>query len=163
MRANGKDVSNLYEAAMEVITEAVLITEAELQSPGPFIVYANPAFEVMTGYSTDELIGMTPRILQGPATDPVVLAKLRTELETHATFQGESVNYRKDGAPFLVEWLISAIRNEAGGVAYWVAAQRDITKLRASADHQRAVHADLLGRIKQTTKAIERLLIPPAK
>ncbi|MGE5900335.1 PAS domain-containing protein, partial [Klebsiella pneumoniae] len=67
--------------------DAVLITEAEpFDEPGPSIIYVNEAFTKMTGYTAEEVIGKTPRILQGPASDKKALAKLGKALrnwETH--------------------------------------------------------------------------------
>ena len=54
---------------LEAMTESVLVTTTELDRPGPLIVYVNPAFERMTGWSRDEVLGQSPRILQGPKTD----------------------------------------------------------------------------------------------
>ena len=56
-------------AAIEAAAEGILITTAELDAPGPTIVYVNPAFERITGWSKSEAVGQTPRILQGPKTD----------------------------------------------------------------------------------------------
>ena len=57
--------SRLLESAVEFSNEAVLITTAQIDLPGPIIVFANPAFARMSGYAVGELIGKTPRILQG--------------------------------------------------------------------------------------------------
>ena len=66
--------------------DAVILTSADLALPGPRILYANPAFCQMTGYSVDELVGQTPRILQGAETDPSVLKALRESLKRKETF-----------------------------------------------------------------------------
>ncbi|WP_294392067.1 PAS domain-containing protein [uncultured Sphingomonas sp.] len=158
MRVGGKNVPGLCEAALTAITEAVVITEAVLTRPGPTIVYVNPAFEAMTGYAADEVIGRTPRMLQGRATDRDVLDRLREGLEQHGYFHGEAINYRKDGTPYVVEWVISAIRGEDDDVTHWVAAQRDITVHRASADHQRALYADVVQQIRSTTSKLRDLV-----
>ncbi|MBL7406405.1 PAS domain-containing protein, partial [Escherichia coli] len=78
--------------------EAVLITSADLDAPGPYIEYANPAFTRMTGYEVREAIGRSPRFLQGPQTDAAVLDRMRAALKAGVAFQGEAVNYRKDGS-----------------------------------------------------------------
>src|SRR4030095_14308717 len=66
----------LLNTAIEQSSESVMITTAQLDRPGPQIVYVNPAFTKMTGYAPEEVIGKTPRILQGPKTDRAVLARL---------------------------------------------------------------------------------------
>ena len=67
-------------AAVEASGEAILITSAELNEPGPRIEYANPAFMRMTGYAAPEILGRTPRLLQGPETERAVLDRMRETL-----------------------------------------------------------------------------------
>ncbi|KFZ28039.1 hypothetical protein IDAT_10615 [Pseudidiomarina atlantica] len=117
----------LFELAVEQTFDSVLITTAELDLPGPQIVYANNAFCERTGYSRAELMGQTPRILQGPLTDRKVLKRLRQNLEQGVRFEGATINYRKDGTPYIVHWSISPMRNEADEITHFVSVQRDIT------------------------------------
>ncbi|PEN08518.1 hypothetical protein CRI93_05275 [Longimonas halophila] len=120
---------NLLAKAVEQLNEAVLITEAEpLDPPGPPIVYVNPAFEEMTGYTFNEAKGKTPRILQGPETDRAVLEVLRAHLERGQPWEGETVNYRKDGTPYTVQWNIAPVRNEEDTCTHWVSVQQDVTE-----------------------------------
>jgi PAS domain S-box-containing protein len=67
---------------------------------GPKIEYVNPAFTRMTGYAADEVLGRTPRLLQGPGTDRTVLDRMRASLVAGEPFQGEAINYRKDGSTY---------------------------------------------------------------
>ncbi len=111
--------------------EAVLVTEAgPLDGPGPRIVYANEAFEAMTGYREEEVLGRTPRVLQGPETEEEVLGSLRAALEAGEQWQGETVNYRKDGTPYVVQWNVAPVTGEGGEVQHWVSVQRDVTEER---------------------------------
>ncbi len=61
--------ADLLEAAMQHVDESVLISTTQLDPPGPQTVYANEGFYRMTGYTAEEVVGKTPRILQGPKTD----------------------------------------------------------------------------------------------
>lgn len=122
------ELDRLVAAAFRYAKESVLITEARLEKPGPRILYANFGFETITGYSSEEVIGKTPRILQGPKTDRAVLDRLVRQLSAGEHFLGETVNYRKDGTPFWLEWQISPVRNESGDVTHFVALQRDVTE-----------------------------------
>ncbi len=81
----------------------------------------------MTGYTAEEIIGKTPRILQGPRTDKTVLSRLRQDLESGEVFEGEAINYRKDGNEFDLEWQIAPIRDAGGTITHFLALQRDIT------------------------------------
>ncbi|MGN6625395.1 MAG: PAS domain-containing hybrid sensor histidine kinase/response regulator [Tepidisphaeraceae bacterium] len=117
----------LLKAAVESANDAVIITEALLELPGPRIEYVNPAFTRMTGYTAEEALGKTPRMLQGPQTDRALLRTLRDDLLHRRSFHGETINYRKDGTPYHVEWRITPLFDENGEVAKWVAIQRDVT------------------------------------
>jgi PAS domain S-box-containing protein len=122
----------LLAEALEQADESVLITEAEpLSEPGPRIVYANSAFEEMTGYDRKEIVGKTPRILQGPDTDRKTLDSLRAALEAGQRWSGETVNYRKDGSTYAVEWNVAPVLDGDGTISHWVSVQRDVTKERA--------------------------------
>jgi PAS domain S-box-containing protein len=125
----------MLSKAINQAQEAVLITEARpLEDPGPRISYVNEAFEDMTGYTEEEVLGKTPRILQGPETDREVLDSLRAALEAGQTWEGETVNYRKDGTPYLVQWDISPVVGEDGDIERWVSVQRDVSERRRRED-----------------------------
>jgi len=117
----------LLGSAVEQSKESIVITDAELDLPGPKIIFVNPAFTQMTGYTAGEAIGKTPRILQGPRTDKAVLARLRQNLQRGEAFAGEAINYRKDGKEFDLEWQIAPLRDASGIITHFVAIQRDIT------------------------------------
>jgi len=117
--------------AVQQAKEAVIITEAEpLGEPGPRIEYVNEAFEAMTGYAEEEILGETPRILQGPETSREVLDSVREALEAGEEWEGEATNYRKDGTPYQVQWNIAPVRKEDGEITRWVSVQRDVTDQR---------------------------------
>lgn len=128
--APGVDQLRLAQQALAQIRESVVITDAELDEPGPKIVYVNEAFTRMTGYRPEEVIGKSPRILQGPKTTRRTLDRLRAQLEKGEAFEGEDVNYRKDGSEFQIKWYIEPIRDKSGKIVYFVAVQRDVTESR---------------------------------
>lgn len=111
----------------EQIYNPILITDAQLDPPGPRILYANQAFSRLTGYELGELLGKTPRILQGEKSDRAVLDRLKATLKRGEFFQGHTVNYRKDGSPYWVEWNISPILDASGTTTHYYAVQHDIT------------------------------------
>lgn len=125
-----KQLLRLLGAAVEQSAEAIVITDTELDLPGPRFLFVNPAFTRMTGYSAAEAIGNTPRILQGPASDRATLRRLRETLSRGETFAGETVNYRKDGTTFDLEWQVTPLRNSSGAITHFLGLQRDITQRR---------------------------------
>jgi PAS domain S-box-containing protein len=113
---------------LEEMTESVLVTTTELDRPGPLIIYVNPAFERMTGWSREDVLGKSPRILQGPKTDPSIFKDMRDLLNRGEPWQGQTINYRKDGSEFVMEWSIVPIRDDHGKLHRYLAVQRDVTE-----------------------------------
>ena len=141
----------LFRHAVESAYDAILITTPGLDEPEPTIEYVNPAFERMTGWSKEEAIGQSPRILQGPRTERALLDRLRKDLAEKQAFHGEGINYRKDGTAYPVEWNISAVRDPDGTIRHWLAIQRDTT------DRQRTTE-ELEHRVEERTRELEGFL-----
>ena len=127
-RKRTEESLRLLSSAVKQSKESIMITEAQLDLPGPKIIFVNPAFTEMTGYTAGEVLGLTPRLLQGPRTDRAVLERLRRNLEEGDAFAGETINYRKDGTEFDLEWQIAPLRNASSAITHFVAIQRDITE-----------------------------------
>lgn len=104
----------------------VLITDKNLAFPGPNILFAAGDTVALTGYERSELIGKTPRILQGPWTDRRKLMELRLTCENNECYEGSLVNYRKDGTPFVMGLAISPIIIN-GSTRYYFSIQSDVT------------------------------------
>ncbi len=119
--------SAFFREALRQCREAIVITDARLDPPGPTILFINDAFERLTGYHATEIVGASPRILQGPGTDPAVLRQLREQLARGEDFLGTTLNYRRDGGEFYLEWSIRAIRDENGDITHYISLQRDVT------------------------------------
>jgi two-component system cell cycle sensor histidine kinase/response regulator CckA len=120
----------LLNSAVLQSNDSILITDEQLDFPGPKIIFINHAFTKMTGYTSNDVIGKTPRVLQGPHTDKSVLERLRQNLNNGDIFKGEAIMYRKDGTEYLQEWQITPLRDPTGKVTNYVAVQRDITELK---------------------------------
>ncbi|MEE4244738.1 MAG: ATP-binding protein [Kangiellaceae bacterium] len=111
------------------MSDALLITETDaLDKPGPKIVYCNKAYIHMSGYSESEIIGKTPRILQGEETLTSAKRAIRQALEKWQPVTQRILNYHKDGSKFLVELNINPVKDETGWYTHWVSVQRNITK-----------------------------------
>jgi sigma-54 dependent transcriptional regulator, acetoin dehydrogenase operon transcriptional activator AcoR len=144
----------LLETAVAQAKEAVLITGAQLESPGPEILFVNPAFSEMTGYSQEEVLHKTPRILQGPKSDRAMLTELREALSRGEPFSGETVNYRKDGSEYYVEWDITPIRSSGGQISHFLSIQRNVTARRLAEDRLR----DLLRQVERSRNDLGSIL-----
>lgn len=117
-------MKRLLEASIAESFNGVLITET---GPGYPIVYANAAFSELTGYAPDEVMGKSPAILQGPETDPEVIARLEREVKSGEIFYGRAINYRKDGSEFMMEWKIVPIKNAFNDITHYLAIQKDVS------------------------------------
>lgn len=121
----------LLESILSNANDAILVAEAVPgDEPGSRIIYANESFTRMTGYAPDEVIGKTPRLLQGENTDRERLDEIHRALSKWESVRVEVINYRKDGSEFWVELNIAPVVNESGRVTHWVSVQREITERR---------------------------------
>lgn len=137
---------SLLESVLAFANDSVLITEAEpIEAPdGPRILYANEAFTRTTGYLPEEVLGKTPRILQGAQTDRQALDRLKAALKAWQPVEVELINYRKDGTPFWVELSIAPVANARGWYTHWISIQRDITDRKTSALQQEKERNEVL-------------------
>jgi PAS domain S-box-containing protein len=101
--------------------DSVLITDT---TEAGKIIYANKAFKTLTGYDPASVVGKSPRILQGPATDKKVLARLGQALKDDGRFEGRAINYEKDGTPFIMQWRVVPAK-VGRKTRVWVAIQRE--------------------------------------
>ena len=130
--------SELLSACVERLNDIVMITEATpIDAPGPRIVYVNSAFEKVTGYHRDEVVGKSPRLLQGPETDKAVLEKVRAALLKKESVHVELINYGKSGKPHWLEMDIVPVVDSDGAVPYFASIQRDVTERRNAEDKLR--------------------------
>ncbi|MGY6534804.1 MAG: PAS domain S-box protein [Pararhodobacter sp.] len=145
----------LLEAALSRQSDILLITEAApINAPdGPRIVYVNDAFVKRTGFSRDEAIGATPRILQGPKTDRAELDRIRRALESWRPVRAELINYTKSGKEFWLELDIVPIADESGWYTHWVSVERDITE-RKQAEEETRLNQERFRLVTQATHDI---------
>jgi PAS domain S-box-containing protein len=118
----------LLESVVTNTKDAVLITEAEpIDESGPRILYVNEAFTKMTGYPAEEVVGRTPRILQGPKSDRAELKRLKEALHKWEPSEITIINYKKNGEEFWVNFSISPVADEKGCFTHWISIERDVT------------------------------------
>lgn len=132
-------VSNLNDVFM--VTEADPVTE-----PGPKIVFVNESFERNTGYAAREVIGRSPRFLQGPKTDRRILAEIHEALGRFQPIRRQVINYRKDGTEFCVDLDIVPIFGPDRKCTHFAAIERDVTDARKKeARFRRLVDSNVQG------------------
>ena len=121
----------LIEDVVRFANDIVIVTEAQpLDEPGPKIVYVNEAFTKLTGYKFDEVLGKTPRILQGPESDPETKSDIRAALEKKEPIRTSIVNYSKSGTKYWLDINIIPLKNEKGEVTHFAAIERDLTEIK---------------------------------
>jgi PAS domain S-box-containing protein len=142
----------LLRNAVARLNDVVLITEAQpIDEPGPRIVFANEAFERLTGYSIEQAMGRSPRMLQGPGTDRAALARIRQALEQGLPVREEVLNYRPDGTAYWIELDIVPLGEERGRYTHLIAVQRDVTARKESERALAELNASLEARIAERT------------
>ncbi|MGM0575056.1 MAG: PAS domain S-box protein [Myxococcota bacterium] len=131
-RHRSEERRRLLQQAVSQLSDMVLITEAEpLEEPGPRIVFVNEAFERLTGYRAEEVVGRTPLLLHGPKTDLEAQARIWERVRAGRAVQERMLNYTKDGREIWLELNIAPVVDAEGHVTHWVGVQRDVTERKA--------------------------------
>ena len=111
--------------AIAAASNSIVISDATL--PDCPMIYVNPAFLAMTGYSEAEALGRNCRFLQGPSTDPAAVTELREAVRNRRHCQTLILNYRKDGTEFWSEITVSPVSDPLGNLTHFVGVQTDVT------------------------------------
>jgi PAS domain S-box-containing protein len=145
-RKEAETALHLRERAIERLAQGVVITDGT--RPDTPIVYVNRAFEELTGYSADEMLGRNASFLDGAETDPQTIAGIKHALATAEPFDGELVTYRKDGSSFWSAVRISPVVDESGSVTHFISIHTDETP-RKQLDQQvlQAQKLEAVGRL----------------
>ena len=142
----------LYARASEAATAGITVSDCRL--PDLPLVYANPAFLRMTGYTLGEVVGRNCRFLQGCDTIQPGLATLRAALRAGHDCAVLLRNHRKDGTPFWNELTMAPVRDEAGVLTHYIGIQTEVTaRVEAEAALHRA-NAELERRVAARTAAL---------
>jgi sigma-B regulation protein RsbU (phosphoserine phosphatase) len=150
----------LKDRALDVTAEGVTIADARL--PGRPLIYVNPGFERLTGYRASEALGRNCRFLQGPDSDPVAVAEIRTAIAEHRECVVEILNYRKDGARFWNRLSLAPVRDPQGEVTHYIGVQSDVTARREAEDRLRRVKEALEQDLRLAAR-VQQALLPPAE
>jgi len=124
-RKQAEERLRLLERAIAASSNGIIISD--FRQPDIPIIYVNPGFERMSGYSAEEVIGQNSRFLQGKDTQQPALSELRQAIREGRESQMILRNYRKDGTLFWNEFTISPVRDDAGNLTHYIGIQMDIT------------------------------------
>src|SRR5215210_8594183 len=146
-RKRAEEALRLRDRAIAASSNGIVITDPN--QPDDPIIYVNPAFERMTGYSTQETLGRNCRFLQGTEREQPALEELRTALRDGRRCKVVLRNYKKDDTLFWNELSISPVRDKEGKLLNFIGVQEDVTErkraeeaLRDSEERYRALYED---------------------
>ena len=149
----------LLQTSISHLNDTVLITEASSHGdPDQRIVFVNDAFERLTGYSRAEVLGQTPRLLQGAGTHRQELDRISQALKLSQPVRAELVNYKKNGEAFWIELDIVPVEHSSRGMTHWVSVARDITERKAAVDEiEHLAFYDTLTQLPNRKLLMDRL------
>jgi PAS domain S-box-containing protein len=124
-RSRGEEELRTRDRAIMSSINGILITDTSL--PDNPVIYVNPAFERLTGYSAEEALGRNCRFLQGPDTDPETVKNIREAIASEQEINAILLNYKKDGTPFWNDLTITPVRDDDGKVTHFIGVQNDVT------------------------------------
>jgi len=140
----GHEGRDVFFAAVQMSRMPMILTDPH-RTDDP-IVFCNRAFERLTGYSQDEILGRNCRFLQGADTDQDTIARIRAGIARQEDVHEEVFNYRKDGSGFWNALFISPVFDPRGNLIYFFASQLDVTRRHeAEAVVQQAQRLETLG------------------
>ena len=142
--AGSQGGTDIFFAAVQMSRMPMCLTDPH-KDDNP-IIFCNQAFEQLTGYGQNEIIGRNCRFLQGPETDPAAVVEIRRQLLRQEDVHLELMNYRKDGSSFWNALFISPVADTTGRLVYYFASQLDVTRKReAEAVLQQSQRMETLG------------------
>ena len=147
-RARGEEELRTRDRAVQSSINGIVITDAA--RPENPIVYVNPAFERLTGYSSDEALGRNCRFLQGPETDADSVRRIHEAIAADQEVNVVLLNYRRDGSTFWNDLTIAPVRDDAGNLTHHIGVQNDVTARKRAEEELRAAKegAEVASRAK---------------
>ena len=157
-RRRSQEQLQLLQTSISRLNDIVLIADAGQDGGEPRIVFVNDAFQRLTGYTDAEVMGRSPRLLQGPLTRQAELDRIATSLKGSRPVRSELTVYKKDGDQFWLELEIVPVEQNQGSLTHWVAVGRDITARKAADDEiEHLAFYDTLTELPNRQLLMERL------
>ncbi|MGO9269485.1 MAG: PAS domain S-box protein, partial [Terriglobia bacterium] len=139
----------LLTTAVEQAADTIVVTDADGR-----IEYVNPAFTRMTGYTSDEAVGRTPRLLKSGKQDPEYYRDLWKTILSGQAWRGEVVNRRKDGTLCTEEMTITPVRDSSGVITNFIAVKQDVTERRQEEEALRRSETKFRSLYQSTADAV---------
>ncbi|MFZ6045215.1 PAS domain-containing protein [Pseudomonas sp. CR3202] len=131
----------LLQLVIDASNDGIVVAEQEGEDN--ILIYANAAFERLTGYSRDEILYQDCRFLQGQDRNQLGLAAIRQALRSRVPCRQILRNYRKDGSAFWNELSITPVFNESDQLTYFIGIQKDVTEQVEARQRVRELEAEL--------------------
>ncbi|MCK6628742.1 MAG: PAS domain S-box protein [Anaerolineae bacterium] len=142
-RARMTQTQQRLSAAIEQVGESVIITNTQ-----GVILYVNPAFERVTGYSRAEAMGQTMRLVKSGRHEPAFYQELWTTITAGQVWQGRFINKKKDGSLYPEEVTVTPVRNDSGAIVNYIGVQRDVTReLQLEEQYRQSQKMEAIGRL----------------
>lgn len=136
--------AKLLQLVVEASNDGIVVAEQE--GSDNILIYANPAFERLTGYSVDAILYQDCRFLQGSDRDQPGLEAIREAMRDHRPSKQVLRNYRQDGSPFWNELSITPVFNDTDQLTYFIGIQRDVS-----------AEVDALARVQELEDEVKHL------
>ena len=159
MSSEGDDERRRTEQELRLLYRAVAassngITISDSNLPDNPLIYVNRSFELMTGYSSEEVLGRNCRFLQGTDRNQSAMLEIRAALREGRDCEVLLRNYRKDGTLIWNELRLSPVHDERGRLVNFVGVQNDVTERIRAEEEIRRAHAELEERVRQRTAGL---------
>ncbi|AZL73629.1 PAS domain-containing protein [Pseudomonas sichuanensis] len=133
--------AKLLQLMVETSNDGIVVAEQE--GSDSILIYANPAFERLTGYAVDDILYQDCRFLQGQDHDQPGLVNIREAIRDGRPCREVLRNYRKDGSLFWNELSITPVHNEADQLTYFIGIQRDVSAQVSAEQKVRELEAEV--------------------
>ena len=157
LRASVRRLMEQHVLDIAVDRTRMAMALADPNLPDCPLVYVNPAFEQLTGYSGAEVVGRNCRFLQGPRTDAGSVRRIASALRERRDLDEELYNYRRDGSGFWNALYMSPVFDDSGRLTYFFSSQFDVSVRRESQARQAVLLAELHHRTRNLIGVVEAL------